>query len=35
MTGRGYDGQEIWDEYVGLVDKYAAELDAKGYPWDR
>ncbi|QDG75000.1 C4-dicarboxylate TRAP transporter substrate-binding protein [Labrenzia sp. PHM005] len=35
MTGRGYDGQGIWDEYAGLVDKYAAELDAKGYPWDR
>ncbi len=35
MTARGYDGQAIWDEYAGLVDKYAAELESKGYPWDR
>jgi len=35
MTVRGYDGQAIWDDYSALVDKYAAELDAKGYPWTR
>jgi len=35
MTARGYDGQAIWDQYAGLVDKYAEELKTQGYPWAR
>ncbi|MFN3129364.1 C4-dicarboxylate TRAP transporter substrate-binding protein [Roseibium sp.] len=35
MTERGYDGQAIWDQYAVLVDKYADELNTKGYPWAR
>ncbi|NYT78834.1 C4-dicarboxylate TRAP transporter substrate-binding protein [Alcaligenaceae bacterium] len=35
MNKDGVDGQKIWDQYEGLLAKYQAELDAKGYPWKR
>ncbi|PYG26494.1 C4-dicarboxylate TRAP transporter substrate-binding protein [Pelagimonas varians] len=31
----GLDGAALLDEYRGLLAKYAAERDAKGYPWAR
>ncbi|MGO1501513.1 MAG: C4-dicarboxylate TRAP transporter substrate-binding protein [Marinobacter sp.] len=35
MDKAGFDGQQIWDQYSTLVDKYEAERDERGYPWDR
>lgn len=29
----GVDGEAILADYQGLIDKYTAEKDAKGYPW--
>lgn len=31
----GFDGAALRDQYLALVDKYAAERDEKGYPWTR
>lgn len=31
----GMDGEDILATYQELIDKYAAERDAKGYPWTR
>lgn len=31
----GLDGAALLDEYRGLIDKYTAERDEKGYPWKR
>lgn len=35
VSGMGLDGEALLDEYRSLIDKYAAERDDKGYPWDR
>ncbi|MGO1501514.1 MAG: C4-dicarboxylate TRAP transporter substrate-binding protein [Marinobacter sp.] len=34
-TEHGLSGQEIWDRYTALIQKYEQERDQKGYPWDR
>lgn len=34
-NGQGYDGQALLEDYRKRIDKYAAELDDKGYPWTR
>ncbi len=34
-TERGLAGQEIWDRYTALIQKYEQERDEKGYPWER
>jgi TRAP-type C4-dicarboxylate transport system substrate-binding protein len=31
----GLDGQALLEEYRGLIDKYQAEVEAEGYPWER
>lgn len=31
----GLPGQALLDEYLGLIAKYSAERDSKGYPWAR
>jgi len=31
----GVDGQQIWDEYTALLEKYQHELDSSGHPWER
>lgn len=31
----GLDGQALLDEYRGLIQQYAAELEDQGYPWER
>ncbi|WP_410218796.1 C4-dicarboxylate TRAP transporter substrate-binding protein [Paracoccus sp. (in: a-proteobacteria)] len=31
----GLDGQALLDEYRGLIDQYATELEEQGYPWER
>lgn len=31
----GFDGAALLSEYRGLIDKYTAERDEKGYPWTR
>lgn len=33
MNKAGLDGQAIWDEYQGLLDKYQSRLNEQGYPW--
>jgi len=35
MNKAGLDGKAVWDEYQALLHKYQAELDEKGYPWNR
>ncbi|MGB1215270.1 MAG: C4-dicarboxylate TRAP transporter substrate-binding protein [Pikeienuella sp.] len=35
MNAAGYDGDGIYDQFQSLIAKYAAERDAKGYPWAR
>lgn len=35
MNAAGYDGDGIYDQFQGLVAKYTAERDDKGYPWAR
>jgi len=35
MNAAGYDGNGIYDQFQGLVAKYTAERDDKGYPWTR
>ena len=32
---KGLDAEAIYSSFAGLVDKYTAERDEKGYPWDR
>ena len=34
-TEAGYPAQELYDKFLALTAKYQAELDAKGYPWER
>lgn len=34
-TQRGLAGQNIWDRYIALIQKYEQELEQKGYPWER
>ncbi|WP_341212376.1 C4-dicarboxylate TRAP transporter substrate-binding protein [uncultured Limimaricola sp.] len=31
----GLDGAALLDEYRGLIEKYQAEVEANGYPWER
>nr|WP_111297692.1 C4-dicarboxylate TRAP transporter substrate-binding protein [Paracoccus saliphilus] len=31
----GLDGQALLEEYRGLIDQYATELEQQGYPWER
>ena len=31
----GLPAEEMLEEYRGLIDKYTAERDAQGYPWER
>ncbi|CAN5616170.1 TRAP transporter substrate-binding protein [soil metagenome] len=31
----GLDGDALLEEYLGLSDKYAAEVETEGYPWTR
>ena len=31
----GLPGEELLEEYRGLIDQYTAERDAEGYPWER
>ncbi|ASJ73133.1 C4-dicarboxylate TRAP transporter substrate-binding protein [Granulosicoccus antarcticus] len=31
----GFDGAAVLEQYRGLIDKYTAERDEKGYPWQR
>ncbi|MFC0199898.1 C4-dicarboxylate TRAP transporter substrate-binding protein [Paracoccus rhizosphaerae] len=33
--GAGLDGQALLDEYRGLIQQYATELEEQGYPWER
>ncbi len=35
MTADGFDGQALFDQYLGLIEKYSQERDNKGYPWAR
>lgn len=35
VSAAGYDGKAIFDQYKTLVAKYDAELQEKGYPWNR
>ncbi|MBJ6136073.1 C4-dicarboxylate TRAP transporter substrate-binding protein [Marinobacter litoralis] len=35
VSQSGLDGQGIWDQYTALLEKYEAERDERGYPWDR
>lgn len=35
FTAAGFDGQQVWDQYISLLEKYAQERDAGGYPWTR
>ncbi len=35
FTAVGFDGQQVWDQYVSLLDKYSQERDSEGYPWAR
>lgn len=34
-TEAGFPAQELYDKFLALTAKYQAELDAKGYPWER
>ena len=34
-SAAGLDGAALLEDYRGLIDKYAAERDEKGYPWER
>ncbi|MEM9242095.1 MAG: hypothetical protein AAGB07_19155, partial [Pseudomonadota bacterium] len=31
----GLDGQAVYDEFLGYVEKWQAVLDTQGYPWAR
>ncbi|MEE2861414.1 MAG: C4-dicarboxylate TRAP transporter substrate-binding protein [Paracoccus sp. (in: a-proteobacteria)] len=33
--GVGLDGQALLEEYRGLIQQYATELEEQGYPWER
>ncbi|MEZ5674023.1 TRAP-type C4-dicarboxylate transport system, substrate-binding protein [Thalassovita litoralis] len=35
FTADGFDGQGIWAEWNGLLDKYTKTRDGEGYPWAR
>jgi TRAP-type C4-dicarboxylate transport system substrate-binding protein len=35
MNKAGFDGQAIWDEYQGLLEKYQARVNEEGYPWQK
>lgn len=31
---KGFDGNKLFGEWIALTEKYAAEVQANGYPWD-
>lgn len=31
---KGFEGEKLFSEWIALTEKYAAEVQAKGYPWD-
>lgn len=35
MNKAGFDGQAIWDEYQGLLEKYQTRINEEGYPWQK